>query len=68
VLRFRRFLALAEQAPDAALSRLAADAGYADQSHLTRDCNRLSGLTPVELLATRRVRIVQDDTGFEAAG
>jgi len=51
VLRFRRFVS---QAPMAAsgeqdLARLAADLGYADQSHLTRDCVRLSGLTPGQL-------------------
>jgi len=45
VLRFRRFLSAgADGAPD--LARLAAELGYADQSHLTRECARLSGLTP----------------------
>jgi AraC-like DNA-binding protein len=39
---------------------LAADAGYADQSHLTRDCRRLSGLPPAVLLEARDVRSVQD--------
>jgi AraC-like DNA-binding protein len=68
VLRFRRFLSLAEAAPAATLARLAADAGYADQSHLTRDCNRMSGLTPSELLVSRRVRSVQDDEWLEQAG
>jgi AraC-like DNA-binding protein len=29
---------------------LAIDAGYADQAHLTRECRRLTGLTPRELL------------------
>ena len=53
VLRFRRFLA---QAPDVTageldLARLAADLGYADQSHMTRDCERLSGMTPARLAA-----------------
>jgi AraC-like DNA-binding protein len=38
--------------PGAALSRLAAEAGYADQAHLTRECGRLSGLSPAALLAT----------------
>jgi AraC-like DNA-binding protein len=28
---------------------VAADAGYADQAHLTRECRRLTGLTPGEL-------------------
>jgi AraC-like DNA-binding protein len=68
VLRFRRFLAFAERSPDATLSQLAADAGYADQSHLTRDCRRLSGLTPSGLLVSRGVRSVQDEERFERAG
>lgn len=51
VLRFRRFVS---QAPAVAsgeidLARLAADLGYADQSHLTRECVRLSGMTPRRL-------------------
>jgi AraC-like DNA-binding protein len=51
VQRFQRFLALAEGRPASPLSRLAAEAGYADQAHLTRECRRLSGLSPVALLA-----------------
>jgi AraC-like DNA-binding protein len=47
VLRFRRFLAHAQAGGD--LARAALDAGYADQAHLTRDCARLSGLTPSRL-------------------
>jgi AraC-like DNA-binding protein len=53
VLRFQGFLgrvqfALARgQRPAAAgLGRLAAEAGYADQSHLARECRRLTGLSP----------------------
>lgn len=52
-LRFQRFLALAQhlmadgRAPtDDGLARLAADAGFADQAHLSRECMRLTGLTP----------------------
>jgi methylphosphotriester-DNA--protein-cysteine methyltransferase len=60
VLRFRRFLELAERAPTEPLALLAADAGYADQSHLTRDCRRLAGLPPAVLLEARGVRSVQD--------
>jgi AraC-like DNA-binding protein len=50
-LRFQRFVS---QAPAVAsgeidLARLAADLGYADQSHLTRECVRLSGMTPRRL-------------------
>jgi AraC-like DNA-binding protein len=56
-LRFQGFLALA-QAGAAATGRrgadgvagLAVDAGYADQAHLGRECVRLTGLTPRQLL------------------
>jgi AraC-like DNA-binding protein len=51
VQRFQHFLALAERQPGVPLSRLAAEAGYADQAHLTRECGRLSGLPPAGLLA-----------------
>lgn len=49
ILRFQRFLRLAEHERD--LARLALDAGYADQAHLTRECTRLAGLPPARLLA-----------------
>jgi AraC-like DNA-binding protein len=51
VLRFQRFLALAS-GDEKGLAALALEAGYADQAHLTRECRRLSGLTPTELLAS----------------
>jgi AraC-like DNA-binding protein len=54
VLRFQRFLAMARRAApagEAGLARLAADAGYADQAHLTRECRTLSGLPPRQLLS-----------------
>ena len=37
------------------LATLAADAGYADQAHLTRECVQLSGLTPAALARLRAV-------------
>ncbi|MEP6851113.1 MAG: helix-turn-helix domain-containing protein [bacterium] len=56
-LRFQGYLALAQAAstpggpvPRGRLADLAADVGYADQPHLSRECLRLSGLTPRELL------------------
>jgi AraC-like DNA-binding protein len=58
VLRFRRFVARVDAGeglpggPD--LARLAADTGYADQAHLTRECVRLAGLPPAALTAERR--------------
>jgi AraC-like DNA-binding protein len=50
ILRFQRFLALARGERD--LARLALEAGYADQAHLTRECSRLAGLPPAALLAS----------------
>lgn len=53
VLRFQGFLALVQSAlaqgrepAGDGLAALAADAGYADQAHLTRECVRLTGVTP----------------------
>jgi AraC-like DNA-binding protein len=51
VHRFQRFLRLAESGGEASLARLAADAGYADQAHLARECRRLAGVVPGALLA-----------------
>ncbi|MEU0563687.1 helix-turn-helix domain-containing protein [Dactylosporangium sp. NPDC006015] len=48
-LRFQGFLALA-QSGAAGVAGLAADLGYADQAHLSRECLRLTGLTPRDLL------------------
>ncbi len=54
VLRLHRFLEAAEP-PDGAptLAFAAANAGYADQAHLSRDCAVLTGLTPGALLSER---------------
>jgi AraC-like DNA-binding protein len=56
-LRFQGFLALAQANAMATGRRgangtagLAADVGYADQAHLSRECLRLTGLTPRQLL------------------
>jgi AraC-like DNA-binding protein len=53
LLRFQGFLARAQRAlahgrspTEEGLAGLAADAGYADQAHLTRECVRLTGVTP----------------------
>ena len=57
-LRFQGFLALAQAGVMATgqrgadgLAGLAIDAGYADQAHLNRECLRLTGLTPSQLLS-----------------
>ena len=56
VLRFRRFVSRIDACPDVLdLAALAAEAGYADQAHLTRECGKLSGLTPTALARQRRL-------------
>jgi AraC-like DNA-binding protein len=55
VLRFRRFLSRIEVAGGAGdLAGIAAEAGYADQAHLTRESTRLAGLPPAALARARR--------------
>lgn len=56
-LRFQGFLALAQSGAAATgrrgadgIAGLAVDLGYADQAHLSRECLRLTGLTPRHLL------------------
>lgn len=49
ILRLQRFLALAEGR--GGLARVAVEAGYADQPHLTRESRELTGLSPAALLA-----------------
>lgn len=52
-LRFQGFLALAQADVGAAWrgnAVLAAEVGYADQAHLSRECLSLTGLTPRELV------------------
>lgn len=49
--RLQRFLALARSGPGRGLAELAADAGFADQPHLSREVRALAGLTPAALLA-----------------
>ncbi|MFC3491829.1 helix-turn-helix domain-containing protein [Glycomyces rhizosphaerae] len=51
ILRFRRSLEAAESGPD--WSRIAAEQGYADQAHLSRQVRRWSGATPRDLAAQR---------------
>jgi AraC-like DNA-binding protein len=52
VRRFQRFLRSLESlaAGRASLADVAADVGYADQSHLGRECRRLSGSSPAALV------------------
>jgi AraC-like DNA-binding protein len=67
-LRFQGFLArvqhaLAQGRPPAGdgLARLAAECGYADQAHLTRECRRLTGLAPSAFLGRIEHHCVDHD-------
>ena len=62
VLRFQRFLRSARATVgDRDLSRLAVESGYADQSHLTRECRRFTGRTPAVLFAEEARRLGAPD-------
>ena len=41
-------------AGDASIAELAADSGFADQAHATRELRRVTGLTPAKLRAELR--------------
>ena len=67
VARFQRAVDLALHQPDISLARLAAESGYYDQPHFTREFKALAGITPTAFLAERRdVAFVQDDAGGAA--
>jgi len=52
ILRFQRFLRVARDKPiELGLAQLAADAGYADQAHLSRESHELAGMTPATILS-----------------
>jgi AraC-like DNA-binding protein len=68
ILRFQRFLALARATGQPDLARLALDAGYADQAHLTRECTRLAGLPPAALLASGAGPAGEASVSFKTAG
>jgi methylphosphotriester-DNA--protein-cysteine methyltransferase len=54
VLRFRRFISRIDADRGAGdLAAVAAQAGYADQAHLTRECGQLADLTPAALARQR---------------
>ena len=59
VVRFERVVAALREAGERRLAEVAADAGYADQPHLTREVRALAGMTPAALRA-REFPDVQD--------
>jgi methylphosphotriester-DNA--protein-cysteine methyltransferase len=61
VVRFQAAAAALRGQPRAPLARLAAEHGYHDQAHMTREFRHLSGLTPAGYGRERRVGFVQDE-------
>jgi len=63
ILRFQRFLQVWRAAPPGRreLAILAAETGYADQAHLTREVRRLAGLPPKALLSWEADRLTPSD-------
>ncbi len=69
VLRFRRFIARLDAAGDRLdLARIAAETGYADQAHLTRECGRLAGLLLAALARLRAGAGPPGQPGIAAVG
>lgn len=68
ILRFQRFLILAGGTGARDLARLALEAGYADQAHLTRECTRLARLPPAQLLAAGAGPAGERSVSFKTAG
>jgi AraC-like DNA-binding protein len=53
VLRFQRAVGLLERGPVGTIADVAAEAGYADHSHLVREFQALAGCAPSEFVAAR---------------
>jgi transcriptional regulator GlxA family with amidase domain len=58
--RFERFSEAMMRAPDDSLAGLAADCGYVDQAHLTREVRDFAAMTPGEL----RARLIPNGAGI----
>jgi len=57
ILRFQRLFRLVPLAARPDLAHLAAEAGFADQAHMSREVRRLCGATPAELVAQLSVQL-----------
>jgi AraC-like DNA-binding protein len=60
VFRFERARRMLQRWEPPGLARVAAECGYADQAHLTREWRDLTGATPTGWRAAERLPIVQD--------
>jgi AraC-like DNA-binding protein len=58
VLRFSAAVDRLRAAPSLPLAELAAEAGYADQAHLTHETRALSGLSPGRLRAALAMSVL----------
>lgn len=56
ILRLQRFMGVAQRGAGAGLAEMALEAGYSDQAHLSRECRKISSMTPKELLASEAPR------------
>ncbi|MEM9516555.1 MAG: AraC family transcriptional regulator [Actinomycetota bacterium] len=60
VIRFGKSVTAMKTTPTRSLARVAADSGFSDQSHLTREWNDLAGCTPTQWRDEERVPSIQD--------
>lgn len=67
VLRFQRFFRLAAHPEKYKLAEMAADSGYADQAHMTREVQRMTATTAREFVARLQSRMA-DSFKTTAAG
>ncbi len=56
--RFVAAIAAADGVDRPQWARIAADAGFYDQSHLVRECQDICGMTPVALFRERRAQVI----------
>ena len=62
ILRFQRLLSLSgRMSASRSLAQVSAEAGYADQSHMTREVRRFSGVPPTVLLSRARCALGSSD-------
>ncbi|GAA1609846.1 AraC family transcriptional regulator [Kribbella sancticallisti] len=64
VMRFEQAVGRLKRRPRTRLADLAADLGYADQAHLTREWHSLAGCSPRQWI-TEELPFVQDDAGVD---
>jgi AraC-like DNA-binding protein len=61
ILRFERARRLVVRSAGTSLARVAAECGYSDQAHMTRDFHRFAGASPTAWLRAEKLPFVQDD-------